>query len=475
MSYTISGELNHLDYSQLRQILKDAKSLGVHFIEKPVTSVVDISFGTYILHQINGKTIVANYDPKFYRQKATIKNVLTNYGDFVDKSKLYNTVKRLIPSGLKFLPTSYNIKEFEEQILKNNKYQGPYIIKKDNSLRQQGVILITSVEEYYAARDKFYKMETEIATQKKIQPKYDCIVSKYITNPLLLDGKKFHLRIHFLLSIISGITKCITYDEYDIITTKKKYKNSDYGNTDIHISGEGDTAKIYVWPDDIRAQYPNHVEIIKKMDECCQFVCSLMTSTGVKKYHESHAGYHLYGADIILTDDFHPYLIEINSKPGFFENRHGFSFRLFSFILDNVVFPVFGIKKIIMEDITLIPFLQITKLHQGDNITKLHQGDNIQIKNFKSPIDMFFIQSLDHKIVGYIGLNKKNYIVLKTYKPLHNISAIVSQLIKIIIARNYIVTKSETIKIAKSNTILHNVATNLHFKLNIHGDYEKII
>ena len=28
------------------------------------------------------------------------------------------------------------------------------------------------------------------------------IISEYIENPLLIEGKKFHLRIHFILSII---------------------------------------------------------------------------------------------------------------------------------------------------------------------------------------------------------------------------------------------------------------------------------
>jgi len=351
MTYTISGEDNGLDYSQLRMLLKK-----FHFIEKPVTSVVDISFGTFGTFYLRGQLIKnVSYDPKFYRQRAKIKNVLRNYENFVDKSKLYNTVKKILPSGMKYLPKSYNSEEFEK-MLKNSKY--PVIVKKDNSGQQKGVVLVTSKEEYYLAKDKLHKLEIESSKIKNKKPNYDITISEYITNPLLLDGKKFHLRIHFLLSIFpNGVPRCIICNKNNemILTAKEKYKNEDWKNTDIHLTGGHSTLHRYKWPNDIREAYPDNFETIKNnLNACNQFICSLIAASDVKKYPECYAGYYIFGADVMLDDNFHPYILEINDKPGF--GKYGedigweeyiknYSFHLFSFILNNVIFPFFRIKK----------------------------------------------------------------------------------------------------------------------------------
>ena len=154
MTYTISGEDNGLDFSQLRSLLKDAKKYGVDFIEKPTSETVNVSFGTFKNDTVINKEVKRwNYDPAFMKQKSAIKNTLGSHHQIINKSELYNTIKKLIPNGIKFLPKSFTPEEMDT-ILKTSNIisMTPYIIKKDNVPQQQAVRVITSKDEYYKAK-----------------------------------------------------------------------------------------------------------------------------------------------------------------------------------------------------------------------------------------------------------------------------------------------------------------------------------
>ena len=47
MSYTISGEGNGLNYSILRNILKDQEKFRIFWVEKPISEKVHVSFGSF--------------------------------------------------------------------------------------------------------------------------------------------------------------------------------------------------------------------------------------------------------------------------------------------------------------------------------------------------------------------------------------------------------------------------------------------
>jgi hypothetical protein len=248
-----------------------------------------------------------------------------------------------------------------------NIIQYPLILKKDKVPQQKAIKIVLSKEEYYKAK-------------KELGIKNDAIISEYITNPLLLDGKKMHLRVYYLLSIMSGITRCIQHNEYRIYIAEEKYKKEDWLNSSIHISGVSGKTKNrrYHYPDDIASVYDIDL-ITEKMTKFHKVMCMAFTIANAKNYPESYAGYHLYGADIMLTDDLQVYLIEINDRSGFrfAQNESGweeitkkFSYRLFSFILHSTVLPFLGILRPpiytaeFIGNGTLTPFANILT---GDN------------------------------------------------------------------------------------------------------------
>jgi hypothetical protein len=502
MSYTISGEGNGLDFSQLRKLLnKECTKNGVIFIETPLTKKVHISFGSIGDFIINGKLCKGyTHDPAFFKQKAAIKNVLGNIKNLTDKSKLYNTIQKLMPTALKYLPNSYLDKEFERKINASNMFQNTiYIVKKDNANRQKGVIIITSKEEYYVAKKKLHKLEIDRVKLKKVKPSYEIIINEYITNALLIDGKKFHLRVLFLLSVISGITRCSVFSVYEILTAKKPYIKSDWFNREIHLSGSDNTEKLHKYPEDLQKEYPEHFSIIEKnLNACNKTICMIMTIANIKNYPESYSGYHLYGADIMLTDKYHPYLLEINKKPGldqsgetinWDEYNKQFSYKLCSFILNSTSFPALGIKRPPIYDAEFIEKGALTpfgKILIGDNkcfLIPYLDANEAEITaaaaaaiTDSSHINIFLIaKSIAQNIIGYLALDNHHYLkifIIENYRNQEIGTAMIAQFLEIHYMRYYTAHNTPIVKIKKTNTFLDKIAKKLHFHINAdHFEY----
>jgi GNAT superfamily N-acetyltransferase len=509
MTYTISGEDNGLDYSQLRLLFKEfGDQNNITFIEAPVSESVHISFGTFKNDAlIKGEVKRWNYDPLFFKQKTAIKNTLGEHYKLINKSELYDTIQKLIPNGIKYLPKSYTVKELESNW---NIANYPLILKKDKVTQQKGVQMIMSKEEYYKAK-KYFNI------------KNDAIISEYIANPLLLDGKKIHFRVYYLLSVLSGITRCIPHDEYRIYIAEEKYKKEDWLNPNIHISGVSGKTKNrrYTYPDDIASVYDINV-INKKMAEFNKVMCMVMTIANAKNYPESYAGYHLYGADVLITDDFQVYLIEINDRSGFrfAENESGwedatkqFSYRLFSFILNSTVFPFFGFVQPpiytaeFISGGTLAPFGNIlTGINKfylipyntlKDVSSKMNDVNKINFYNknllFTNIIEnchnanIFLISGntnhlQDHSvknkladIIGYIVLDNSNYlsvVIMEEYQNRGIATAMVAQLLDILYARHYTESHHQKVYINKNNIFMIKIARKLSFTLNKNNEYE---
>jgi hypothetical protein len=351
LTYTISGEYNGLIFKALRDILSNSDYLGVHFVEKPVSEKVHISFGTF--HTIGQTTRDANYHPLFLKQNASIKNVLGGHNAICDKTILFKTIKNLIPMGNKYIPKTEIVSNFDPMEIQKDDL---FILKKKDAARQMGVLVFKTKEEYEDAKIKLSITDT------------NGIISKYITNPLTIDGKKMHLRIYILLSIQSGITRCYVFDEYRVYVAESPYKKEDWLNPKIHISGAENTKKRYNWPQDVDQFKPGDsiptgdiiptsdsipTTLIDELNSCLKTLCMGMALSNIKNYSESDAGYHVYGADILLTDDNKAYILEVNKRPGFGwvvkDPEDGFaykySYKYFSFILDATIFPHFGLKR----------------------------------------------------------------------------------------------------------------------------------
>jgi hypothetical protein len=145
------------------------------------------------------------------------------------------------------------------------------------------------------------------------------LISKYIANPLLLDGKKFHLRVYYAISLINGKTNSHVFDFYEPFTALKPYKKSAWDDSDIHDTHARGTEKELVWPEDIsNIQMKNEFQYkyVPKIRECLGLITEMVNGK-LDRYSEADNAFEVFGCDFLLLDDGEVILMEINDKVGF--------------------------------------------------------------------------------------------------------------------------------------------------------------
>ena len=525
--YSIYNGDMGLVYDELKQQLAQ-----YNFHEEPLTKHVHVSFGSLSSKDIygndNAKQHIINgklqwWDPLFLKQKAVIKNTLGGHKSLSYKIKLYETIKKLVPIGIKHIPKTYTINEFDslfkvKQHLHNESdayANGTYILKKNNMGKQKGVRVFSTKNEYFS-----------IKKELDIKP-HNGIIMEYITNPALtIDGKKFHLRVYVLLIIESGIKRCYIHDEFWILTAKEKYKKGDWLNPKIHITGATTTDRIYKFPDDIATQI-NH----KKFNEFKKTLAFAIAFNNSIIYEENDIGYHIYGVDVLMTEDNNFFILELNGygighgcvqgikntpECHIFEKR--FSKDFFSFVLNSTVLPVFGLKRRpapiaevcsygILSPFfniltgsnrcTLIPYLDASD-DEIESAKKIYfYNESIQLKQLlkicnlenlfllekerRQKKDIDEIESdqprgseglRDMQLVGYLALDHNNYLTIAVMEEYQNrgiATAMIAQFLEIYAHR--IKDSNDKIYMIKKNTFIDKIANRLKFVLNSNNVY----
>jgi hypothetical protein len=300
---------------------------------------------------------------------ADFKYTLKGFKNISEKDKLFKVM-----GSNAFIPYTTE--------LTNYKWCGDIIIIREVlSNQQKGVHVIVDEQE-------FLKIQSKLAHTR-------AVVSKYITNPLLFEGKKFHLRIYIVIYVHSylhpqphhlrhhpqphhpqphhlrhhsqphhaqshaspKLIKKILYME-DNITLKlanKKYvihKKEDYLDFDINITGGAFTDRLVYFSE--LEKHHSH-EFMAKCKRSIHDAIHSIPLDNISLYKEQKAGMFLFGTDIMLDDTGHAWIIELNDRPGlipkvvskYFDNTkqkkytEDFFKGLFRWILDNVVLPFF--------------------------------------------------------------------------------------------------------------------------------------
>ena len=519
LTYSIIGEDNGLDFSILRKLLKDYSFKEVN--EK--TEHVHLSMGSF--------SDGARYKPEFYKQKSALKNVLDNIKPIHEKTKLFETIKKYIPYGVKHLPFTKILdknddklfaglgrqplgenddkyisksgdKDIGQQLLTNNTTSNvyavtamTYIIKKINTESGDGVEVVSNLQEYNNAKQKLNLVH---------KPEH-AIISQYITNPLLIDGKKFHIRSYFLISVQSGITKCFVHDRYKIFTAKEKYQQANWLNRDIHITHQKTTDKIYEWLSDemiadvnlSNALTDSNLNKLKsELANCQKTLAEAMCLMGVKPYTESISGYHILGADLLITDDFNVYILEVNQRLGYGYGKDDdkyqpqFSKDLFQFILYSQILPYFGLsveKKAdamintggtfssyfgVISSFNLLPYTSASDANKQLASQIFYPKFNITKIIEMCPLNqiwlVMFINNNSNKdankCIGYIGISYDNYIFIIITTAYQRRSIATTMIAKVIeIYRIRIFPNNVVIKMYKLNIAIESIAKKLYF------------
>jgi hypothetical protein len=295
LTYRLSGNCQHYQY--LRNRLNKLGWQEIH-----ADNYVDYVDLAYLFTHRAGVIDNFSNDQKtqFEYTKANLKSSITNIYSLGSKE---NLAKYLINSGSKHAPMTKDIKHYEY------KDGNIVIVREIFSSRQRGVNIITN-------KHDFLKLKNKIKNKK-------AIVSTYIKNPLLYEGKKFHLRVLvtiFIENINGEIKSSISHlkDTMKIFTAKKPYiikEKKDYLDPEITISGGRHTNHIFVY-------WPGKMDIEKSfLEKCNQSIDDAVQSiplNTVGLYAEQKAGFYTYGADIMLDDTGHAWILELNIRPSAF-------------------------------------------------------------------------------------------------------------------------------------------------------------
>ena len=243
---------------------------------------------------------------EYYSLSAELKNVLGDKKkEIIRKDRLYHNLKK-IKGGKKFIVENYNINynNWKKEI-KDINIDDVWIVKPVGGVQGNWVRVIESKEEltkYFEKvnRDNFFK-----------SVKNYFVVQRYIKNPLLIKGRKFHLRIH--LAFFQK--ECFIMDKFIVITAKDKYIKGDYKNNKIHDSHADGTLRGLFFPDSFTFLTEGEKE--KIMKDIIHLFKKVKMIYKESCYQENKYCYEVFGADVMILEDLSVKILEVNGRIGF--------------------------------------------------------------------------------------------------------------------------------------------------------------
>ena len=295
-------------------------------------------------HNTFDKLRKKHYNTLFY-----LANMLDNLNHIDDKNNLYTKLKARFPNEyLNFLAKSFTLTQ-------NTKYlKGEILIAKPINLLsflQRNMKISAYSGTDIIVIDKNEKMEEA----KKLLKKYDnVLISTYITNPLLFRSRKFHFRVVFIISLIHDTYNAYSLDTMRIITAKLPFKLEDFSNKGIHDSHLEGTDADYYFPQDfttenmgitITPEIINTLQLkIRDIMKKIAIIAIDEEKTPIKLFSNHKNGFYIFGADIMITQDLNPILLECNRNPGFTPltpEKTFFDEQFFNLIEDVILQPAF--------------------------------------------------------------------------------------------------------------------------------------
>lgn len=245
------------------------------------------------------------YQSTYFNTKCYLMNLLSDEKTIItDKTFLYRAMKYQYPSKvLEYMGTSYTYPEFMTSGIVPSR-QNPYIAKPAGTLGKggKGIIMLEDIRDVR-------KLE-----QAEQNHKYaDFIISEYIMNPLLFHKKKFHCRVYFIASLVNGACKTYLYPIGKILTARLAYKAKDFSNSSIHDTHFDSTDVDYMFPHDLPDFMRSKFQDITWPKICEIFECiSNILKPYCKPYPNAKNAYEIFGADVMIRDDYTPVLLEVN-------------------------------------------------------------------------------------------------------------------------------------------------------------------
>lgn len=215
----------------------------------------------------------------------------------------------------------------------------PWIVRGNWGFAGSSNAIVRNTEELQAARARLMEQPKAAKAGSRI------IMSKYIDDPMLLDGHKFHVRMNIMIVVLADGEKrayANTGDE-EIFMAKKPYVKKDYEDGDIHDTHWVKDSTEFSRPfpaalgaEGMRLRDAAHAALRQAIEACLP---------DIRNYPEARNGYEIFGADLMFTAAGEPKILEINFKPGLEQiqpDPRDYAEVLLNTIAAGAIDPAFG-------------------------------------------------------------------------------------------------------------------------------------
>jgi hypothetical protein len=221
-----------------------------------------------------------------------------------------------------------NPNAYSEYLLENflidqlDKYQFPglYILRPIDEDQGNNIFYVSNLEEV----KKLISFYQHAKNRKNKDYSNQVVATPYITNPLLFDNKKFHLRLYILTSFLDGKFYSFIADFGKIYTSDKPFNLELPFDKSVHDTHAPIDKESYNYPEDMTK---NHLgttisksvlnKINQKIRALSRDLAKLIGQDKSKLLHQDcQNGYYFYGIDVMITDEMKPILIEVNTRTG---------------------------------------------------------------------------------------------------------------------------------------------------------------
>lgn len=332
--------------------------------------------------------VYASFDKSLYKYKMKFKNMVDRESKAIitDKQLSYDALTKLNDSRINkylinqevvvledIMKGKNNINNYRKyfhnngviifKILKGSAGQNIYVFDNFDDFRK---FCYTTITKYH---HKWNNKKLQEMRMGNIHTSNKWILQKYITNPLLFKGKKFHLRTYFLYyKNTDKNTQQVVKNAYlfklaNIWTAKEEYKNKDYYNNYIHDSRGRNTDKAYFFPYDFTEAYgkENTQKVLKGLIDIHSYLYYILDT---KCYSESDNCYEIFGGDVMITDKMEVKFIEVNSNFGALQlpgNNKNYMYHIFN---ESLSLTVDTILKPETEPKTYNMFIELPEYHK---------------------------------------------------------------------------------------------------------------
>ena len=161
--------------------------------------------------------------------------------------------------------------------------------------------------------------------------KKTCIVQKYIDNPLLINKRKFDMRMFLMVTSVNGVVKAYYYKDGYLRTSCKEFSVTNLSNRMIHLTNDAvqkkdeeygkyensnklsyDDFQKYIDTTNLgNVNFANDIlpQAKERMRDTIKAVFSKIDPS------RKQCSFEIFGYDFMLDEDFKLYLIEVNTNP----------------------------------------------------------------------------------------------------------------------------------------------------------------